>query len=281
MIGLNYTSQDLNISNEYFKLSSIFSEDNLVFALSRLSDNRIFSTIELSDLKEGYFLDIDYLHNLFQKNNLFASNIIEANFAYLTGEFSIVPNEIEVEKNAQSVTLDGVSAKQYSDSYQVFFSLLPAINAKNYFPFPKSLYDFLNSKYQKVRCFHANDSLVEKSKNFISDNSFLLVNLNNQNLQTIVSAEGKVVQSNVYKIKSKEDVLYYILLNLKNNGIPTNIANVYIAGRLSQDSDMHKLIYGYIKKLKYVDNISRLNFSNVFLGKPKHLFFDILTLCEL
>ncbi len=281
MIGLNYISQEINTSSEYFKLSSIFSEDNLVFALSRLSDNRILSVVELSYLNEGYYFDSDYLHDLFEKNNLLTLNIMKADFAHLTGEFSIIPNEIEVESTQEKVVLDLVSSKQYSDEYEVFYSLLPTISSKNYFPFPKALYQFLKAKYQNVRCFHANDSLIEKSKKFIIDDSFILVNLNNQNLQTVVSIGNKIVQTNAYNIKSKEDVLYYILLNLKNHGIPTNIANVYISGRLSEDSDMHKLLYGYIKKLKYVNNIPRLNFANVFLGKPKHLFFDIFTLCEL
>ncbi len=281
MIGLNYTSQDINISNEYFKLSSIFSEDNLIFALFRLSDKKILSTVEVSNLAEGYYFDLDYLHDIFQNNNLFASNIIEAEFAYLTNEFSIVPNDIEIEETDQEVTLDAVSAKQYSDDYKVLSSSLPTLNSKNYFPFPNIFYSFLNSKYKKVRAFHANDSLIEKSKNFISEDNFLLANLNGKSLQTVVSRGGKIMQSNAYQIKSKEDILYYILLNLKSHGMPTNIANVYLAGRLSKDSDLHNLLHGYIKRLKYIDNISRLNFSNVFLGKPKHLFFDILTLCEL
>ncbi len=281
MIGLNYTSEYINTSSEYFKLSSIFSEDNLIFAISRLSDDRILSTFELSGLKEGYLSDEDYLYNLFQKNNLFAPNIVEVNFAYLTHEFSLVPNEIEVDKDAQSAALEAVSAKQYSDDYEVFFSLLPTINSKNYFPFPKVLHRFLKSKYKSVICRHANDSIIEKSKSFISEDNFVLANINNHRLQTVISVGGKIVQSNVYKIKSKEDVLYYLLLNLKNHGMPTNIANVYMSGRLSKDSDMHKLLYGYIKKLKYIDNIPRLRFANVFLGKPKHLFFDIFTLCEL
>ena len=278
MIGIDYSSIEYNNKDKY-KLSSIITEGNLLFALTRFTDNKIIKLKEISNLKENFFLDSDYIFDLFQKNELFHKNILEITIAFLAKEFSIVPKKM-ISENIKHHNSLLHSVKQYLDDYSIQKSNIDSIDAYNFFPFPNALKKIVSDNYHKANIYHANDLLVCQANKSINTKDFILVNFHEYILQTVVYRAGEFVQSNIYNIKSKDDILYYILLNLKNTGIPLNKANVYLSGRVEKESSIYKLLFEHIKNLHFMDNLDRTDFSNVFLGKPKHLFFDIYSLSK-
>ncbi len=278
MTGIDYSSIDYNNKDKY-KLSSIITEDNLLFALTRFADNKIIKIKEISKLKENFSLDSDYTFNLFQKNKLFNKNIEEISVAFLAKEFTIVPKEI-ISDNIKKYNNLLHSVKQYLDDYSIQKSYIDNIDAYNFFPFPKALKKLVSDNYANTNIFHANDLLVCQSKKNINTKDFILVNFHEYLLQTVVFRAGEFVQTNIYDIKTKDDILYYILLNLKNTGIPLNLVHVYLSGRVQKESAIYKLLFEHIKNIHFMDNLDRTDFSNVFLGKPKHIFFDIYSLSK-
>ncbi len=281
MTEIDYSSIDYNNKDKY-KLSSIITGDNLLFALTRLADKKIIKLKEISNLKENFFLDSDYTYDLFKKNKLFHKNIECVSTAFLSGEFTIVPKGI-ISKDLKKTHNNLLhSIKQYLDDYTIQKSDIVNIDAHNFFPFPIALKNIVSGNYPNFKIYHANDPLVCQANKIINKKDFILVNFHEYILQTIVYRAGKFVQTNVYDIKTKDDILYYILLNLKNTGIPLNMAHIYLSGRVQKESSIYKLLFEHIKNIHFVDNVERTDFSNVFLGKPKHLFFDIYSLskCE-
>ncbi len=278
MTGIDYSSIDYNNKDEY-ELSSIITGDNLLFALSRIADNKIIRLKEISNLKKNFFLDSDYTSDLFKKNNLFHNNIKSISIAFLSKEFTIVPQEL-VSKGIKHHNNLLHSIKQYLDDYTIQKSDIVNINAYNFFPFPNALKMLVADNYPKIKIFHANDCLVFQAGKIINKKDFILVNFHEYYLQTVIFRAGKFIQTNIYDIKTKDDILYYILLNLKNTGIPLNLAHVYLSGRVQRESSIYKLLFEHLKNLYFIDNLDRTGFSNVFLGKPKHLFFDIYSLSK-
>ena len=276
MIGIDYSSLDLNKRDEY-KLSSMITGDNLLFAITRLSDNKILQVKELSGLKEDFYLDFDYISNIFIENNLFRENITEVAIGFFTKDFSIIPKSIFNNKIKNYNSLLN-SVKQYLDDFEIQKSYIKSIDSFCFFPFPKSLDKLLKDNFKNVSIHHSNDSLI--SNDNIDAKDFVLVNFHQNLIQTVVFRDNAFVQTNVYEIKTKEDILYFVLLNLKNAGLPLNLVDVYLSGRVYEESAIYKLLYEHIKNLCFVDNLNRTNFSNVFLGKPKHLFYDIYSLSQ-
>lgn len=276
MIGIDYSSLDLNKRDKY-KLSSMITGDNLLFAITRLSDNKILQVKELSGLKEDFYLDYDYISNVFIENNLFRKNITEVTVGFFTKDFSIIPKSFFNNKIKNYNSLLN-SVKQYLDDFEIQKSYIKSIDSFCFFPFPKSLNKLLKDNFENVSIHHSNDSLI--SNDSIDAKDFVLVNFHQNLIQTVVFRDNAFVQTNVYEIKTKEDILYFVLLNLKNAGLPLNLADVYLSGRVYEESAIYKLLYEHIKNLHFVDNLNRTNFSNVFLGKPKHLFYDIYSLSQ-
>ena len=279
MIGLNYSSIDLFKNNDSYKLSSIVTEDNLLFSISNIKDNKILSIKEIIDLPKETFFDLELIKGIFESNNLLNPNIKEVSIGYLTSQFSLIPHSLSNLKDVSNV-LSGTSIKQYFNDYTVIKSDIKSLEASNFFPFPKSLKEFLNNSFEKVNIHHANDVMISNFQQKTLAGGYVLANLNGYLLQTLVFRKGNLAQSNVYDIKTKEDILYHILAAINNNAIPINKATVYLTGRVTRNSAIFDLLYQHIKNLEFFNDIPRIGLSNVFLGKPKHLFYDIYSLSQ-
>jgi hypothetical protein len=76
--------------------------------------------------------------------------------------------------------------------------------------------------------------------------------------------------------KSSEDALYYVLHFYKSSGFNTKKDKFYIAGELSEDSTIFKLIFNYVENIEFVKNPSDLRLKTDE-ELPEQLFFDILS----
>jgi len=282
MTGIDIQSPELFKSNNKYKLSSIISGDNLLFSISQKSNGKILAVKEILNLKKNFYFDIDYIKTLFKENQLLHKNIDQISIAILNPDFSIIPANF-YKKSINKDALSAVSIKQYQKDYTILKNHIDIPDSYYLFIFPEKLKEFLKTTFNTVNIHHANEILISKYKFIDSYGNTILANLNNNYLQTAVFKNGNFIQTNVYSIDTKEDILYYITAKLSNNVIPVNKANVILSGRITSESIAYKLLYDHIKNLSFVKNIPRLAFSNVFLGKPKHLFFDLyaLSLCEL
>lgn len=77
--------------------------------------------------------------------------------------------------------------------------------------------------------------------------------------------------------KSSEDALYHVLHFYKSAGFNVKNDKIYIAGELSEDSTIFKLLFNYIANIEFVKNPSALKL-NTDEELPEQLFFDILSL---
>ena len=279
MIGINLESSELFKNNKKYKLSSIISGDNLLYSLSEISTGKIIAVRELTGLKENFYFDKEYLKTLFEENSLFNNKIEEVSISILSPDFSFVPQKLYKESIKKEL-FAGISIRQYEKEYEIVKNHINELDSYNLFLVPKQLKKFLDSHYKNVRYYHSNHIFLSKYNFIDSYDNTLMVNLNDKYLQTAIFKNGSFTQTNVYSAKTKEDILYYITANLSNNVIPINKANVVLSGRIEEDSSVYDLLYEHIKNLSFIKNIPRLSFSNIFLGKPKHLFFDLYALSQ-
>ena len=148
MIGLNYSSQNFFDTNDKYKLSSIVTEDNLFFGLSRISDGKIVSVKEIRNLKEHYYFDKEFLKKIFKENNLFDKSIVDVSVAYLISDFSIIPKPL-MNKTSFDKSIASVSIKQYFDEFEIEKSFIKVLDSYSIFPFPKKIKEFLSDNYNK------------------------------------------------------------------------------------------------------------------------------------
>jgi hypothetical protein len=78
------------------------------------------------------------------------------------------------------------------------------------------------------------------------------------------------------EFRTAEDALYYVLHYYKQYNLSLELDTLYLAGALSEDSAIFRLLYTYISKIDFVKNPSHLQL-NTEEDLPYHLFFDILS----
>jgi hypothetical protein len=78
------------------------------------------------------------------------------------------------------------------------------------------------------------------------------------------------------EFRTAEDALYYVLHYYKQYNLSLELDALYLAGALSEDSAIFRLLYTYISKIDFVKNPSHLQL-NTEEDLPYHLFFDILS----
>ncbi|HHH53390.1 MAG TPA: DUF3822 family protein [Bacteroidetes bacterium] len=278
MTGLYYQSSDLNKTTNKNKLSSIISGDNFIYGISSKENNKLLSFKELPYFENNFFLDESKLKEIFSNNHLL-ENIEEIKIAILSPDFVFCPSELYT-KESEHDLLKTVTIKQYLNDYSIETKFISHLNSYLLFLIPKVLKDFLKNNYDKVNFFHANEIFLSKYKFINSYENLLIANINNGYLQTAIYKNDQFRQTNVYNINNKEDILYHIISNLSNHSMPVNIADVILAGRLERESAIFKILAEHIKNISFIDNLDRRDFSNVFLGKSKHLFFDIYALSQ-
>jgi len=111
---------------------------------------------------------------------------------------------------------------------------------------------------------------------------FILFNFLVNEFQTVVFKNGHLVQTNHYQLSGAHDAVYYALLNCKHNEFDPLNDQFYMSGPFPEEM-VNKLLFDqHFKYLDGIGDMNRLNYSNVFLGKAKHMFFDLQSVlkCE-
>ena len=88
------------------------------------------------------------------------------------------------------------------------------------------------------------------------DNAYLFFNENILNI-TIFKDE-KLVFSNAFLFKTKEDILYYILFTFEQLKISTESVKVKLYGHIVKNDEIYKLLYDYIRNIEFGINMTTI-----------------------
>ena len=88
------------------------------------------------------------------------------------------------------------------------------------------------------------------------DNAYLFFNENLLNI-TIFKDE-KLVFSNAFLFKTKEDLLYYILFTFEQLKISTESVKVKLYGHIVKNDEIYKLLYDYIRNIEFGINMTTI-----------------------
>ena len=271
MIQFEYSSEELKNSNTKYILSSVIGEDNFFYGLYRPEDHRLMKAKLISSLDKGYFLDQEALKALFDEEKLNEDSVSQCAFAYTTAHFSIHPGELKLTDIREFA--DSFTALHHDKRYKLEEQELKEAGFSFHYILPKSIKTFLNERFKDPSIVHFNAALV--SKTLETGGDYVLFNFYNNSFQTVVIKDSGFIQTNDYEIKGQDDALYYALLNCRNHDIEPAEQQFYISGTLDIDSPQVKLFLNHFRNIELFADRNRLHYANIFLGKSKHLFFDL------
>jgi len=271
MIQFEYSSIDLFKKKEEYILSSVIGEDNIFYGIYQKDSGKLMASSFLTDLDNHFFLQKEVLFSLFSERDLFNESITEIRIAFATEHFSLLPYEVEMKEEKEFA--ENFSYLVHDDDYLLCKDDLSNLEIFNYFMLPRKIKEFTEEHFGISKIVHFNSALISRMS--IEEESFILFNFLDKRLQTVVVKKGEFLQSNDYGLEGKDDALYYALMNCKRFDFDPSIHQFYFTGTLNKNSTQFEIFNSHFRFLDLLGNKDRLKYANVFLGKEKHLFFDL------
>lgn len=272
MIQFDYKSSELFYSGKSYKLSSVLGEDNFYFGLFELPSGIMKQAKFITGLPKNYFLDSMVFNNLMEQENLFNKQIVQTSFAYQSPFFTIVPDIIAEKTPDQELARD-ISAWCHDERFRLSRIPLAGLDSSLCFMESVSTTEILFENYPVVSVSHLNAVLYNKLK--LQSEQMLVVHIYDQSMQTLLLDRGNLLQTNDYPFRSEDDILYYILLNLKNTQTDPELAKVMVSGMIREEGYAADLLRKHLRFVNFLDLKKEGQYSNVFLGKQKSYFFSL------
>lgn len=206
----------------------------------------------------------------------------QVQICYHHSYFAVVPSEIfdaefasdYLKYNTKIYANDSISTEVNSD-LELHIPFVPYVNIHN---------EVLNT-YESIDFTHSINSSInwakKLSKNqegehafaFVQKEAFVLVLMENEKLQL----------ANYFEYQTAEDFAYFCLFAIQQNQLDREQMHFSILGDVSIESEMHQLMYTYIKNVVLI-SFEELNFQIDLNSIQKNFFntnpFLALQLCE-
>jgi hypothetical protein len=272
MIQFDYESKDLFKENKSYKLSSVYGEDNFFYGLFEDRTDRLMKARFITGLPAGYLNDADFLRDLFRKEKLTGESVLYSAHAVSNPHFTLLPADWRIEDPAKLA--GSFSGVEKDNRFEFLIQQVGQAAVQLSYFMPAVLKSVIRESYPNGVLMHLNGALIHTSASF-SSQTFLLANWLDRTLQTVVWRGGKLLRSNHYALMGQDDALYYILLNAAEQQLDPLNDSFYITGPIPLDASGPQSLSRHIKFLDPVSDPNRLNFANVFLGKSRHMFYDL------
>lgn len=199
-----------------------------------------------------------------------------------SSKFALVP-EVLFDQEQQVTYLAQTARLNQGD--EVLSDRVLSLKARNIYAYELAPLQLMREQWGDLQVVHSSTGLIQNFvQNFDSSSSKnIFLNIYNQHVVITVVEQGQLLFHNIFSFKASPDCLYYILLVYKQLGLNPNKHPLYIVGELVEDSEIHKLLYKYIKTIHFVNLPNFYVFgSRLKESFPQNFFFDLysLKLCE-
>lgn len=151
---------------------------------------------------------------------------------------------------------------------------------KNVYMIDKQLVNFTQTTFPQTKIHHFITALIEGYQKIaeLRQGHQVFANLRDGHIQILFFDEKDLIFVNAYAYQTAQDVIYYIMLVYDQFKLNSETIPLSISGSLTQDSDIYKFIFRYIRLVNFVQAPTYLRFGNQFTGVPKHFYFDLFSI---
>ena len=202
--------------------------------------------------------------------------------AVFSPRFSLIPLSLFDEAQHTVYLEETVSLKRED---RIFFDKIKNLNAANVYAFEENYVEGILDHFPGAQVFHVSTGMIN---NFIANfdssaSKNIFLNVYDHYVVITVIEQSKLLFHNIFSFKASPDCLYYVLLVYKQLGLAPQKHPLHILGELVVDSEIHKLLYKYIKTIHFVNRPNFYGFGPKLQESfPQNFFFDLysLKLCE-
>ena len=256
------------------KLSIQFSLDGFSFCISNLEN-------EKDELFTEYLFDtqlktpealLEEIKHVFKNDKNLHLDFKNVNIIYRNNLNSIVPIAYFDESNLSQYL--NFSIKTLKTDYIAYDTLKNTKTNNIYIPYV-NINNYLFQHFGEFEYRHHLSVYIDKliDLNNENDSKTMYINVDHKSFDIVVLKGKELLFSNIFSYKTKEDFLYYVLFVAEQLKLDTNSFNLFISGKINEDSEVFKLCYKYIRNIKFLESNNSI-FK--FLEAKRHSNFILL-----
>lgn len=200
---------------------------------------------------------------------------------FTTPHFTLVPSKFYDDKSRLAY-FDNLTSVNGQEQFE--FDILKNIESHNVYLAENALIDAMKSTFPQALHFHFITPLIQGFHKIASrrDGYQVFANVRDGQVQVLFFDGKDLVFANSFPFRTPQDLVYFILNVYEQFKLNPEVIPLSISGSLTEDSDIFKFIYRYVRYISFVSTPSYFRFGQQFTGIPQHFYFDLFSvkLCE-
>jgi len=163
------------------------------------------------------------------------------------------------------------------DNTRAHVQFVESIEAYIVYAIPTNVFEIIQQKFNHLKFSHHCSSLIEMSLLRHAKETILSINMKEGEFDIYCQIEGHFSYMNSFNYASSEDVVYYLLYVMEQLELDRNSINIHLYGQIKENSDVHELLYTYLRNVRFGDKIHQLNYSPVLQEIPTHNHYSLFS----
>ena len=198
-----------------------------------------------------------------------------------TPHFTLIPNKFYNDGQRQ---LYFENLTTLDDKLVFEADSLKNIDFKNVYALENPLLKFTQATFPFAKRFHIFTALIYGCQKIaeMRQGHQVFANIRDSHIQILFFDGKDLVFANAFPFNTPQDLIYFIMMVYEQFKLnPENIP-LSISGAMTEDSDIFKYIYRYIRHVQFIAAPPYLRLGQEFTGIPQHFYFDLFSikLCE-
>jgi len=220
------------------------------------------------------------VHEVYTQDTLLSAGFNQVSIAIVNEKNSLIPSRLYHE-NQESTYLRRLVDLPEEDA--LFVNEIPELDIQNVFAVDQGLKNILHSYFPNAGIFHTSTLFIKGARELSKHrNGFqLYLNVIGRKFQIVLFENQDLLFSNMFTFKLANDFVYYMLLVFDQFKLKPEAVPLYLCGQITDDSEIYKLIYRYVRHIHFISLPHFLNFGPQLKNQTNHHFFNLycLKLC--
>lgn len=168
-----------------------------------------------------------------------------------------------------------------ADDLAVLTADIEAIQAKVVFSLDHQVVEVLDHLLPTAHITHLWATIIDYLLEYhcgYQDGPHLFVNFHLNSLEIFAFDQKWLLYSNSFNFGEAEDILYAVLLVIQELKFDAQKVPVFLAGQIIEDSAIYRLLYRFLPKLRFFEEVPLYEFGSKVQQMPPHYFIDIMSL---
>ena len=230
------------------------------------------STFSMEYFKNYQINNTNDIINLINDDEVIKSDFFSSSVAFVNFTSTLIPNKVFTKNSAIEML------KLNSETYEIINNnVLKEIDVHLAYSIPKELDNIATTYFPNAKQKAQQSILIDEfSKKYnIEPTAYLYLCENTLNI-TVFKNE-KLIFNNSFNFETKEDILYFTLFSFEQLKLNTNTVNTLLFGDITKDDDNFKLLYEFIRKIKFGGRPDQLKFPFEFNTLENQKYFGLFS----